>query len=84
MYNSLTFFNFKVYIFRIVEKDGEFKPNFMKGHYASGHASKNDIKWAIETINPNVIIQVHTDNHSWFNNNFNSPVPEKEGFTFKL
>ena len=71
-------------MFRIVEKDGEFKPNFMKGHYASGHASKKDISLAKETINPCIIIPVHTNNPSWFIDNFDKVVPVKEGYTFKF
>ncbi len=56
----------------------------MKEYHISGHASKKNIKWAIETINPDVIIPVHTDNHCWFNNNFDNAVPIKESYTLKF
>ena len=46
--------------------DGEERPVFTRGYHASGHASEDEIVWIIDTIDPDVIIPVHTENREWF------------------
>lgn len=75
----LEHFGFKIYGFEIIREGGRLKPQFSTGFHASGHASQNDIRWAIETIDPDVIIPVHTDNPGWFAENFDKTVLLKDG-----
>jgi len=82
--NWLQFFKFKIYGFEIVEEGGREKPKFTKGFHASGHASKKDLIWAINTINPDVIIPVHTDNPKWFEDNFENAVLLEDGQTHEI
>ncbi|MFX0186098.1 MAG: MBL fold metallo-hydrolase [Candidatus Hodarchaeota archaeon] len=76
-------FNFKIYGYEILEQEGREKPNFIKGYHASGHVSQNEIRWAIETIDPDVIIPVHTDNPVWFRDNFDKAILLKDGQTYR-
>ncbi|MHA1912781.1 MAG: MBL fold metallo-hydrolase RNA specificity domain-containing protein [Promethearchaeota archaeon] len=82
--NWLNHFNFKVYGFEVVDKDGKVKPKFTKGFHASGHASRKDLIWAIETINPDTVIPVHTNNPNWFKENIDNAVVMKNGETYKI
>ncbi len=77
-------FKFKIYGYEILEQEGREKPNFIKGYHASGHVSQNEIRWAIETIDPDVIIPVHTQNPEWFANNFYNTVLLKDGQTHTI
>jgi ribonuclease J len=77
--NWLKHFGFKVYGFKIIEKNGLIKPEFIKGFHASGHASKSDLKHAIEAIDPDYIIPVHTENPNWFKEHFDNTYVLKEG-----
>jgi ribonuclease J len=82
--NWLTHFGFKIYGFEISRKKDPLKPKFQKGFHASGHASKSDLIWAIETINPDVIIPVHTDNPEWFIDSFENVSLIKDGKSFRI
>ncbi|MFX1345846.1 MAG: MBL fold metallo-hydrolase [Promethearchaeota archaeon] len=82
--NWLKHFNFKIYGFEVVEEGGREKPKFTKGFHASGHASKKDLVWAIDTINPDIIIPVHTDNPQWFEDNFENAVLLEDGQTHEF
>ena len=82
--NWLKYFNFKIYGFEIVEEEGKEKPIFTKGFHASGHASKKDLTWAIDKIDPEIIIPVHTDNPKWFKENFDNAVLLEDGQTHNL
>jgi len=70
--NWLNHFNFKIHGFKMVDKNGLIKPEFSKGFHASGHASKSDLIHAIETIDPDYIIPVHTENPNWFKEQFDN------------
>jgi len=74
-------FGFKIYGFEIIEEEGRLKPIFSRGFHASGHASQNDLRWAIDTIDPDIIIPVHTDNPQWFKENFDNTFLVKDGET---
>ncbi|MFX1281231.1 MAG: MBL fold metallo-hydrolase [Promethearchaeota archaeon] len=82
--NWLSYFNFKIYGFKIIEEKGKDKPIFTKGFHASGHASKKDLMWAIDTVDPEVIIPVHTDNPDWFKTNYDNAILLEDGQTHKL
>jgi ribonuclease J len=77
--NWLKYFNFTVYGFKMIDKNGIDKPEFMKGFHASGHASKSDLIHAIETIDPDHIIPVHTENPDWFKEQFDNVYLLEEG-----
>ncbi|MFW9901560.1 MAG: MBL fold metallo-hydrolase [Candidatus Thorarchaeota archaeon] len=79
----LKFFDFKIIGFEIIEEGERLKPQFTKGYHASGHVSKSDLINAIETIDPDIIIPVHTDNPSWFSENFENAVILKENEKYK-
>ena len=81
--NWLKHFSFIIYGFEIIKDKGRLKPTFQKGFHASGHVSKKDIQWTIETIDPDVIIPVHTDDPTWFNN-FDKVVLLKDGQTHRI
>ncbi len=82
--NWLRHFQFEVHGFEIIEKKGVLKPEFIKGFHASGHASKSDLTRAIETIDPDYIIPVHTENPQWFKENFENTVLLNIGEKFSL
>jgi mRNA degradation ribonuclease J1/J2 len=41
---------------------------------ASGHASGEDITWAIEQIDPDYIVPIHTEARDWFAKSFENVV----------
>jgi ribonuclease J len=84
LYNWLKHFDFEVHGFEVVEKNGLLKPEFIKGFHASGHASKSDLTRAIETIDPDYIIPVHTENPPWFQENFENTILLNIGEKFTL
>ena len=65
--------------YNVKKKEKKFTPEFIKGFHASGHASKSDLRWAIDTIDPDYIIPVHTENRIWFKDNFSNVILLKEG-----
>jgi len=82
--NWLKFFGFDIYGFEIIEEEGKEKPKFIKGFHASGHASRKDLLRAIDTINPDVVIPVHTDNPEWFKDNLDKVILMKDGENYKI
>lgn len=75
----LKYFDFKIHGFEIIEEAGRFKPTFIKGFHASGHASKNELISVIDRISPDIIIPVHTDNPNWFKENIDNVVLLNDG-----
>lgn len=69
-----------------VEKNegGEYKPCFDGQYHASGHASKEDITWAIDQISPDHIVPIHTEARDWFTQNFENVILVKEGDRHEL
>lgn len=49
------------------------------GFHASGHASQEDIIDLVETISPELVIPVHTENSGWFSSNFENAKVLKNG-----
>jgi ribonuclease J len=84
LYNWLNEFGFRVYGFEMVLDEGKLKPQFIRGYHASGHASKSDLRWMIEKIDPDVVIPVHTENPDWFVENFENVETLKEGERFEV
>jgi ribonuclease J len=82
--NWLKFFNFKVFGFNIIEEGDRIKPEFTKGYHASGHVSKSDLVEIIDTIDPDIIIPVHTDNPEWFKENFDNSVLLNEDVKYTI
>ena len=82
--NWLNHFEFEVHGFDIIEKNGLLKPEFIKGFHASGHASKSDLTRAIETIDPEFIIPVHTEYPQWFKKNFENTILLNIGEKFTI
>jgi ribonuclease J len=58
---------------------GEYKPYFDKQFHASGHASREDITWVIEQIDPDHIIPIHTGARGWFAESYENVVLVEEG-----
>ena len=65
-----------------LEEDGSL--SFDKRYHASGHASGEDITWAIEQIDPDCIVPVHTEARDWFRESFENVVLVDEGRRYKL
>jgi ribonuclease J len=70
--------------FDVIEKDGNVTVNFDKGYHCSGHASKESLEKVIDSIDPDIIIPVHTTNVEWFEERFEHVHLLKQGETFKL
>jgi len=71
LYNWLRKFNFESRGFFL---DSSGKPVFESGYHASGHASPEDLRKIIDTIDPDIIIPVHTLNPQWFVDNYGEKV----------
>jgi ribonuclease J len=84
LHNWLEHFGFEVHGFEIVKKNGRITPEFVKGFHASGHASRSDLTWAVETIDPDYIIPVHTENPAWFKEKFDNVKLLQEGEQFLI
>jgi ribonuclease J len=79
LHRWLEHFNFRIYGFEVVVEGKKLKPRFVKGYHASGHASKSDLRWVIEAVDPDVVIPVHTENPEWFIENFENVVVLRDG-----
>ncbi len=77
-------FGFEIVGFDVVKHQGKNIPRFSKGYHASGHAGSDDLVKAIETVDPDVLIPVHTENRSWFENSFDCVAPCEKGKSLTL
>ncbi|MFX1380401.1 MAG: MBL fold metallo-hydrolase [Promethearchaeota archaeon] len=84
LYNWLKHLNLEIIGFEIIEEGDRLKPKFMEGYHASGHASKSDLIKAIEIVDPEIILPVHTDNPDWFIEKFDNAVLLKDHETYKI
>ena len=64
-----------------LDKDGV--PSFEKCYHASGHASGEDITWAIEQIDPDYIVSIHTEARDWFAESFENVVLVDESVPYE-
>jgi ribonuclease J len=76
----LTYFNLKPVGYTL--QDGV--PHFVKGFHASGHLSQEDLIKAIDQIDPDKIIPVHTSNREWFKQQFEKTIRINDGETIKI
>ena len=81
LWHWLQRFNLKPCGFSVDEKE---KVSFEKRYHASGHASREDIAWAIEEIDPDYIVPVHTEARDWFAGRFEDVVLVEEGRGYQL
>jgi ribonuclease J len=65
-----------------VDEKGEL--SFDGRYHASGHASGEDIAWAIEQIDPDWIVPVHTRDVAWFEDMFENVLRVEEGKRYEL
>ncbi len=79
LHRWLDYFGFKIYGFKIDDSKERPKPEFTKEFHASGHVGVDQIRWAIDTIDPEVIIPVHTTDPGWFKRNYDNTVMLKAG-----
>ena len=75
----LSVFGFRTYGFRLVEREGELRPEFERGYHTSGHASRGDLEWVIGEIGPDMIVPVHTTGHGWLREKFEKVMVPEEG-----
>lgn len=81
LWNWLQLFGIRTRGFSFDEK-GELR--FDGRYYVSGHASAEDITWAIEQIDPDRIVPVHTKAGAWFEEMFENVVRVEEGRGYEL
>jgi ribonuclease J len=69
-----------------VEKEdgGEYKPCFDKRFHASGHASREDIMWVIDQVDPDYIVPIHTEARDWFAKSFENVLLAEEGRPYEF
>jgi ribonuclease J len=65
-------------------ESGDLVPVMDRRYHASGHASGTDVAWAIDEIDPGVIIPVHTEHPEWFQENFDGVLVPEEGKRYEL
>jgi ribonuclease J len=85
LWEWLRFFGIEPCGFSMKKNDaGDVVPEMDRHYHASGHASGNDVAWAIDEIDPDVIIPVHTENTPWFEENFDGVIVPEEGKRYEL
>ena len=85
LWHWLERFKIKPVGFSVEKKDGGmYNPIFDKRFHASGHASREDITWVIDQIDPDHIVPIHAEARDWFNESFEKVLLIKEGKQYKL
>jgi ribonuclease J len=64
--------------------DEEGIPCFEKRYHVSGHASGEDITWAIDQMDPDYIVPIHTEVRDWFTKSFENVDLIDEGRSYEL
>jgi len=59
-------------------------PRFERRYHASGHASGEDITWAIDQIDSDYIMPIHTEARQWFAESFENVVLVDEGRPYEF
>ena len=71
--------------FSVEKKDaGNYNPTFDKRFHASGHASREDITWVIDQVDPDFIVPIHTESRDWFAKSFENVILADEGKPYEL
>ncbi|MFO8020720.1 MAG: ribonuclease J [Promethearchaeia archaeon] len=78
-YHWLDRFGFQVHGMSMKAVNGTETPMFTEGYHSSGHVNKDGLRWAIDTIDPDLIIPVHTEEPEWFQREFDDVVLPVEG-----
>ncbi|MFO8018368.1 MAG: MBL fold metallo-hydrolase [Promethearchaeia archaeon] len=78
-YHWLEFFGFNVHGMSLEQMNGVEYPVFTEGYHSSGHVNKEGLRWAVNTIDPDLIIPVHTEHPEWFEGEFDGVLLPKEG-----
>jgi ribonuclease J len=81
LWHWLRRFNIDPCGFSLDEKGNLF---FEKRYHASGHASREDITWVVDQIDPDYIVPIHTEARDWFALSFENVVQVDEGKRYKL
>lgn len=63
---------------------GGYRPSFDRGFHASGHASREDLAWVVDQIDPDHIVPVHTEARGWFMESFEKTTLVDEGETLRF
>jgi len=66
------------------EEGGRYSPVFEREFHASGHASREDLTWIIDQIDPDRIVPIHTEAREWFADRFEGVVLAEEGVAIGL
>jgi ribonuclease J len=66
------------------EGGGRYNPVFDKQFHASGHASREDLTWVIDQIDPDRIVPIHTESREWFAENFEDVVLAEDGVAIEF
>lgn len=59
-------------------------PRFERRYHSSGHASGEDITWAIDQIDADCVVPIHTEAKDWFAKSFENVALVNEGKTYVL
>jgi ribonuclease J len=85
LWHWLDRFNINPVGFSVEKIDGgEYKPCFDKQFHASGHASREDITWVIDQVDPDYIVPIHTEAREWFTQNFENVILADEGKPYEF
>ncbi len=85
LWEWLTYFKIQPCGFTIqTNNEGEIIPMMDKHFHASGHASGEDVQWAIDTVDPDILIPMHTENRDWFIARYDSILLVEEGRRYEL
>ena len=85
LWHWLERFNINPVGFSVKKEDGgNYNPIFDKRFHASGHASREDIRWVIEQVDPDYIVPIHTESRDWFAKSFDNVVMVDEGRPYKF
>ena len=78
-------FNISPAGFSVAKEDGgKYNPSFEREFHASGHASREDLTWVIDQIDPDRIVPIHTESREWFADNFEDVVLAEEGVAIEF
>jgi ribonuclease J len=71
--------------FSVAKEDGgRYSSVFDKQFHASGHASREDLAWVIDQIDPDQIVPIHTESREWFAENFENVILAEEGVAIEF
>lgn len=69
LWNWLQYFNLEAIGFGVKKENDQTKLEFESGYHCSGHATPEQLLEMIDTIDPEIVIPVHTENPEFFKKN---------------